>query len=760
MKKKFSMILAIVMITAALAGCGREGGTDSSGQTGSVKDYVYKVTPLELKKGAEGYSSLMKNGDCLYAYGYQYGDDGSTGINLARLSADGALQEEGNYQVEAGVGIMNFSCDEQGMIYAIKDIYAEEPDEEGNYIDQYYLAKLTIKGEELFCISLNDIPQVKELAQSRGWLYTGGIVVNKDRIYVNVLDNYFVFDNEGNFLKMLDSEGDHSLEGMYLYPLADGKIVAYGYDEEGASYLAYADMETGQVTDKTKIPGAASYDFAIYPGNSRYEVFLVDSYGVYGYNMGDSEKTKLMDYVDSDLGSYGIYNITTINDQEFLATYDDEITYETCIGRFTKVDPKDIKDKKTLVLACAGLDWNIRNSVVNFNKNSEEYRITIQDYSSMYNLEADYKAGVNRLNADIVSGKVPDILVIHDDMPVESYISKGLFEDLKPYIEKDEELDIDNYMPNVLEAYSVDGKLYRLVPSYMVSTLIAKTSEVGEEGGWTVSDVNQLMSTKPDGTMFLNYIDRKAMLLNYMSIAGYQFVDWENGTCSFDSDSFVELLEFLKQFPEVVDDSIYTDDYWENYDSMWREGKVVAMMYTVSGYRDYNYVQKGTFGEPVTMIGYPSGNGEGSAIMPTIQMAMSAKSSYKEGAWQFLRYYLTDEYQNNLTYGLPLSIKKLNEMGEEATKNPTYTDENGNEVETQDYFYLNGVEVPIDPMTKEEVEKFKETLYSLNQIYNYDEDLIQIIEEESAAYFNGQKSVRDVSAIIQSRAKIYVNENR
>ena len=40
MKKKISMILAIVIVTAALAGCGRESGTESSGQTGSVKDYV------------------------------------------------------------------------------------------------------------------------------------------------------------------------------------------------------------------------------------------------------------------------------------------------------------------------------------------------------------------------------------------------------------------------------------------------------------------------------------------------------------------------------------------------------------------------------------------------------------------------------------------------------------------------------------------------------------------------------------------------
>ena len=605
---------------------------------------------------------------------------------------------------------------------------------------------------------MNEIPQVKELA-GNGWLYTGDIVCIKDKIYVKVMESYLTFDRDGNFLKMLSSEGEDSLQGVYLYPIANGKVIAFRTEDDGAVYLGYADMETGKMTDKTKIPGA-SYDFSVYPGNENYEVFLVNSYGVYGYNIGDSDKTQLMNFVDSDLDSYGLYNLITINDQEFFAAYDDQENYETCIGRFSKVDPKDIKDKKVITLACAGLDWDIRNSVVKFNKSNEEYRITIQDYASLYNSESDYEAGITRLNTDIASGKVPDILVINDSMPVESYISKGLFEDLKPYIEKDEELDITNYMPNVLEAYSVDGKLYRLVPYYTINTLIAKTSDVGQERGWTVQDVNELMSTKPEDAMFLNYVDRRTMLLYCMSSAGNQYVDWENGTCSFDTDSFIEMLDFLKQFPETIGDDMYTDEYWENYDSMWREGKVVAMMYNVSGFRDYQYVQQGTFGEPVTMIGYPTGNGDGSAIMPALQMAMSAKSSCKEGAWQFLRYYLTDEYQDAIPYGLPLSIKKLDSMGEEAMKKPTYTDENGNEVESEDYYYLGGVEIPINPMTKEEVENFKKTLYSFNQVYNYDDNLIQIIEEEAAAFFNGQKSAKDVAAIIQSRVKIYVNENR
>lgn len=755
MKKKLCMLMAFLLLAAALSGCGKGG---QSGQNASGKDYVYRVTPLALERGEGGYSSLTKNGGFLYAYGYQYEDDGSTVINLALLDTEGTVKEKGTYSIQEGGSLASLACDDKGALYAVKDVYAREPDEDGNYIDEYYLVKLSLKGEESFCISLNGIPQVKELAQD-GWLYTGDIVCCQDKVYVKVMESYLVFDGDGNFLKMLSTEGEDSLEGVSLYQTAGGRTVAFRMEDD-ALYLGYADLEAGKITEKTKIPETTSYEFSVYSGNEKYEVFLVDSYAVYGYNIGDREKTKLMDFIDSDLESYGLYSLNAVGDREFFAIYNDPVDYETCIGRFTKVDPKDIRDKKVLTLACAGLDWNVRNRVVKFNKSSEEYRITIQDYASLYNSENDYDAGITRLNTDIASGKVPDILVVNSFMPIESYISKGLFEDLKPYIEEDAELDISNYMPNVLEAYSVDGKLYQLVPSYTIRTLVAKTSEVGQDRGWTVREVNELMSAKPDDSEFLNEIDRQTMLQNCMSASGSQFVDWESGVCSFDTDSFIELLTFLKQFPEKIDEAMYTDAYWENYNSMWREGRVVAMMYSVSDIRDYQYVQQGIFGEQITMIGYPTGNGDGSVIMPAMQMAMSAKSSCKEGAWEFLRYYLTDEYQDALSYGLPLSTKKLDAMGEEAMKNPTYTDEDGNEVEMQDYYYLDGVEIPINPMTKEEVENFKKVLYSFNQVYHYDENLIQIIEEEAAAFFSGQKSAEDVAAIIQSRVKIYVNENR
>ena len=753
MGKKIRTVAMVCTAAAViLSGCGKRGGAGVNSAV-SVKDYVYKVEEINLSGQESGSFSIVKGGDRLYAYSYDYNEQMSV-IHLYSLNEDGTLKEQNEIPLERDeVSIGSITPDGEGFIYGVKNIYM--PDGNGIYQDDYYLVKYTEQGEQVFEVYLNDIPELAALGTG-DYFYAGGIFIADHAVYLNVMGNYAEFDMEGNFRKILQADDGSSFEGTSLYVLENGKVAAVNYEETGI-YTAYVDLATGKTSDSAKLPGY-SYEYSIYPG-SGYDLYLVNSYGVYGYNIGDEDKTQIMNYLDSDLSVSMVYGLVALNEREFLARYDDIETYDMFYGRFSKVDPKDVKDKETLVLACSGLNWNVRIAVANFNKSSEKYRITIQDYDSLYGSDTDYLAGANRLNGDIVSGRIPDIVLINSNMPVESYISKGLFADLKPFIEKDEEIELSDLLPNIVEAYSVDGKLYRLVPYFSISTLVAKTSDVGSERGWTVQEAKDLLASKPAGTQFLNFWTRDTMLLNTLTIAGNQFIDWETGKCSFDSEGFVQLLEFISEFPAELDDSMYTDDYWEHYDTMWREGKVIAQSTGVSSFGDFQHMEKGTFGEDITLIGYPSSNGDGSAIVSGLELAMSAKSSKQDGAWEFMRYFLTD-YQSEMQYGFPVSITRLNELGEKATKPETYIDENGVEVEFQNTYYIGGMEIEIPPMTQQEVDELKAILYSFTNTYNYDENLIQIVQEETAPYFADQKSAEEVASIIQSRVQIYVNENR
>lgn len=769
MKKVFrkkQLIQGLILITAmsGLWGCGKKNA-DNSATTVASKDYVYKVESMEsVFDENKRVDRLLRAGDDVFAYGFDWEDEtGNSTLMLYQLKDDGTLENEYAIPVGENSSFRNITMDDEGYIYCVVNESQEVPGETDpetgeemvDYIERYYLTKMDLQGERIFNVDLNEIPEFQALEEENEYFYIGEMIFDKSKgIYINVLGQLARFDLECNFKGMMEERKWNELSSGNFVPLNDGRMAAYFYEDDGMQ-VAVVDLEQGTIGEKYKIPGRA-YDFSYYAGIG-YDLYMTDSNGLYGYNIGDEDKTLLMNYIDSDINSYNVYNVVAVNDKQFFALCDGE----NVPARFTKVDPKDVKDKIQITLATVYTNWQVRQEVVNFNKSNEEYRISIIDYNSLYGTDEDYMAGLNKLNTDIVSGKVPDILVVEDSMPVESYINKGLFEDLKPYINQDEEIELDNLMPNIIEAFSTDGKLYTLVPSYYIDTLVAKASDVGSERGWTIQEAVELMESRPEGTQFLSNVTREEMLDFCMSMADNQFIDWDTGKCNFNSDEFIRTIEFIKSFPEEVDMDEYDDDYWINYDAMWRQGKVIASKVSISNFSYYNYLEEGTFGEKITMIGFPTFSGDGSVIHPGLQLAISSKSQCKEGAWAFLRIFLTDEYQSGDTnYNLPVSIKRLKELAEEATKRPYYLDENGNKVEYDETYYVGDIEVVIPPMTKQETEELMEQLYSFTQVYHYDESLINIIKEEIAPYFKGQKSAKDVAAIINSRAQIYVSENR
>ena len=168
----------------------------------------------------------------------------------------------------------------------------------------------------------------------------------------------------------------------------------------------------------------------------------------------------------------------------------------------------------------------------------------------------------------------------------------------------------------------------------------------------------------------------------------------------------------------------------------------------------------GYFGEDVSYIGFPTENGKGSYAMANECYAISSRSKNTEAAWEFLRYYLTEEYQSSLQWGLPVQKKYFDENAKNALGRPFYIDEEGNKQEYDENFYLNGEAIVLDPLTQEQVDKVVSFILSIDKCYYYNEDIINIVNEEMDAFFTGQKSAQEVAKIIQNRAQIYVNENR
>ncbi len=641
------------------------------------------------------------------------------------------------------------ASDTEDAIYCSIESYYEDYSDPDNYVSEQrnFLAKRNLDGTEEWRIQLNEYAE-------EDYCYVNSLFLDeKGQILVFMNQKLLTFAADSSLVKQLEISDD-SIGNIYI--TGDGKAIASYWGDKG-QYFKKLDLESGEVSEEYHIPGN-SYSYSIYAGYG-YDLMLDGNNALYGYNLGDETLTEIMNYIDSDLDASGVYDVVGINDTEFYGNFYSYSDERSCYAKFTKVDPKDVKDKKVLVLGCSYTDWDVRRQVVKFNKESDEYRIQIKDYS-IYNTEEDYNQAYTQLNMDIVSGRVPDILVLNSSLPVDSYLAKGLFEDLYPFIDADPELNRGALVEKILETFSTDGKLYQLVPTYSVMTVAGKTSNVGTENGWTLDELNALMETKSEDTEIFFDTIRESMLSSCMQMSGEQFINWETGECSFDSDGFVKLLEFLKQFPKEYDESRYDDEnFWKNYDSMYREDRALLSVVYLNTFSTYNRMEKGVFGEDITFVGFPADNKKGSALDYNLNFAISSKSSNKDGAWQFIRYFLSYDFQKE-AYGFPTNKERYEEMKQEAMQKPYYLDENDKKIEYDETYWIGDVEVIIPPMTAEEVQKVEDFIFSIDQTVSYNEELLNIIKEEAEGFFAGQKSAKEVAGVIQSRVKIYVNENR
>ena len=245
-----------------------------------------------------------------------------------------------------------------------------------------------------------------------------------------------------------------------------------------------------------------------------------------------------------------------------------------------------------------------------------------------------------------------------------------------------------------------------------------------------------------------------------MQFCGSDFIDVSTGKCAFDTENFIAMLEFAKTLPQELNEDYYGEEFWMTYDSQYREDRTILMNCYVSEPRDMNRNINGYFGEEISYIGFPTDSGNGSVLAANSQYVISAKSANLEGAWEFVRYYLTEEYQKEMSYELPVDKAIFMEKVNETMENPYYVDEDGVKTEYEDTFYINEESIPLPNMSQEQVNEFVSFIEGINKPAYYNEDIQNIITEEAEAFFSGQKTAQDVAAIIQSRAQIFVNENR
>ena len=142
-------------------------------------------------------------------------------------------------------------------------------------------------------------------------------------------------------------------------------------------------------------------------------------------------------------------------------------------------------------------------------------------------------------------------------------------------------------------------------------------------------------------------------------------------------------------------------------------------------------------------------------------LAMNSKCADKEGAWEFIRFFLEEEYQTKYTVFLPVLRSAFDAQAKKEMTAQYETNEAGEKTEVST-FVVGTMDFTVElyAAKEEEVAAIKELIEKVERMERIDEQVLSIVLEESGAYFDGQKTVDDVVQVIQSRAAIYMNENK
>ncbi len=772
MKKWFKRFLSLALVSTMVLGlcsCGGKKETDPA-LVAAAKENVYKYTELPLLEG-------MKSGqqdDSTYTdysvYSLTYLDGRI--IALVNVNSWGAeywsnemqlisMREDGTDRRVSVIWKQDQTSNNNSYINNVvlsdKYVYGIAQSEDYENLDEYGMPAMTC---ELVCWDLEANEQwrvsvIPEDLEAGEWFYVENMMVlDNNRIMISAMEKVTLYDQSGNVVGKLEPKLENGYNSIFTDRNGNLCITMWNNDWTKLS-IATLNMQTGEAENVFEVPfNINSYSIR---ESSVYDMLLTNSTGIFGYNFGDQEPKPIMNYVNSDLNTTNLNQIIEISETKFLASYYDR-TYSTqYISVFDYVDPSEIPDKAVLKVAGFYIPYELRNRIVEFNKTSDQYRIIISDYSQ-YSTMDDYMAGYTKFNNDILAGNVPDIIILDEEMPIDSYIQKGLLADIYKFMETDEELNKEDYFQNVFDAYSKDGRLYRIVPSFMVWTVIGKSSEVGNEPGWTMQEMKQILASKPEGTSLFGETMTRDNLMYYATMLSLpEFIDTETGLCDFESQGFKDLLEFLKTLPTEFEYDYEDSDFWLQQEVQYLNGKTLLMMTTIHEVQSmiYTFGQFGT--TDVTFKGFPSENGIGAALMANYQYAISAQSPNQEGAWEFMRYYYTDEYQESL-YEMSINKEIWLEKAMKATEKPYWEDENGDKQYHEYTTWLGGEEIILDPMTEDQIMDIYDYVSSITQTYSYDQELVDIINEEAAPFFEGKKTVDEVAKIIQGRIQIYVDE--
>lgn len=667
---------------------------------------VFRVTGVSIPNNFSEKPSVQTAGSCsdgtVYAVLSYSKEDGADAYALARFTDSGEIAQITELSFDMTEGRVSLLCAVGDTVYLAA---------RGNAIED---SDTTV--QRIFRVSGGDCISVPSLDDRNVF----SMATDGENLLLCLPNGICRLELDGTLTMLFDVTNSDDLlageeiSGIYFF---DGSwvLATARYDQDTAYFLRTFDPVTGEIGEK--LEGIDNVSLLTGFGSSFY---TSESDGIYSWSRnaeGSYERTMVVNYLNSNLDpSYK--TIAPFSQDAFFC-----VGYDGNPYLLTRVPEDELTAIEVVNLGVLSSDADLRGAVISFNQSQTVYHVTIQDYDG----------NVSALQLAMRGKDGPDVLLLDDSLPFGQWCNEGIFEDLYIWIDKDEEWNRADFLPNVLAALETDGKLYSIFNRFNIETYAAKDSLLAEEANFTMGEFLSYHTAHPEIQMFAPYFGYLDFVKSYVQFNADRFIDLQAGMVSFDTEGFRTALAYMKELPEGEEAPRYRMDEW------YTSNQVLLYPETLQQFDGYLITKETTFGgEDFSYVGFPAeGDSNGALLEPIREFAICHSSHHREGAWAFVRSFLTEEAQESGQYGFPVLQKAFERLYEIA-----HTSKSTEE----------------DVLTREQADKVYSLVTGTTQVKRALTEIEAILTEEISVYYAGARTLEDTVAVIQNRVNVYVSE--
>ena len=235
---------------------------------------------------------------------------------------------------------------------------------------------------------------------------------------------------------------------------------------------------------------------------------------------------------------------------------------------------------------------------------------------------------------------------------------------------------------------------------------------------------------------------RSKFISRFLSFNGYEFVDYENRSASFDSDVFIKYLELCSKLPQDIESSFErplfngTENYYISDVKCTNIGDF-NLNSTIFSLGDY------------TELGFPSDSGSGAGVINATESFMIVSGrKYTNECWDFVKKYLSDDFQTQIYDGVPVTQSGF--IIWKGNTNPFSSD-----VMVTTYYH-NGQENMVENADEAKVNMILDSIKSCDRYEFVDYHIEQIVQEFAKEYFDGHMTSSQAASSIDAAVETYL----